>query len=267
MLRNSTIKLLSSSRAAQLDRFLMSAEGGGFSIDQLMELAGLAVAQAVYKAYPPQKVAQSSKTESAVRRDKVLILVGPGNNGGDGLVAARHLQLLGYDCLVFYPKRNTKSTLYTGLVQQMNHFDISFLKTPGTDSENLKKFEELTLSSAFKKSDIIIDAIFGFSYKPPIREPFHEAIQLLTSTNKPVVSVDVPSSWNVDNGPVDIDSNGVFMPSVLVSLTAPKGVVKSISQSTRHFVGGRFVSEALQNEFDLDNISYIGTDMVAEVSN
>ena len=46
----------------------------GFSIDQLMELAGLSVASAVYDAFPDAKAA--------------LIVAGPGNNGGDGLVAA-----------------------------------------------------------------------------------------------------------------------------------------------------------------------------------
>ena len=51
----------------------------GFSVDQLMELAGLSVASALVDAYPKSK--------------RVLIVAGPGNNGGDGLVAARHLYL------------------------------------------------------------------------------------------------------------------------------------------------------------------------------
>ena len=54
-----------------------------FSIDQLMELAGLCVAQAVAQCYPPQ--------ELGVETPRVLICCGPGNNGGDGLVAAKHL--------------------------------------------------------------------------------------------------------------------------------------------------------------------------------
>ena len=54
-----------------------------FSVSQLMELAGLSCAQAVSHCYPASG-------------QSVLVLCGPGNNGGDGLVMARHLQLLGY---------------------------------------------------------------------------------------------------------------------------------------------------------------------------
>lgn len=56
----------------------------GFSIDQLMELAGLSVASAILAEYPPSQYS------------RVLIVAGPGNNGGDGLVAARHLYHFGY---------------------------------------------------------------------------------------------------------------------------------------------------------------------------
>jgi len=57
----------------------------GFSVDQLMELAGLSVACALAAEYPP-----------ATHR-RVAVLAGPGNNGGDGLVAARHLWQFGYE--------------------------------------------------------------------------------------------------------------------------------------------------------------------------
>ena len=68
------LKTLSSKAAAQLDADLMSS--GAFSLDQLMELAGLSVASAVYKQYPPTPA-----------KNKLLVLVGPGNNGGDALEA------------------------------------------------------------------------------------------------------------------------------------------------------------------------------------
>ena len=56
----------------------------GFSVDQLMELAGLSMACSVYAEYPPSS------------HKRVLVIAGPGNNGGDGLVAARHLYHFGY---------------------------------------------------------------------------------------------------------------------------------------------------------------------------
>lgn len=91
------IKTLGAKAAAALDQELMTT--GAFSLDQLMELAGLAVSQAVYRLQP---------LESGRR---VLVACGPGNNGGDGLVAARHLRQYGYNPTVFYPKRS-KNDLY-----------------------------------------------------------------------------------------------------------------------------------------------------------
>ena len=68
--------------AAAVDEELMGPLS--FSVDQLMELAGLSVASAVRAEYPPASCA------------RVLVIAGPGNNGGDGLVAARHLHHFGY---------------------------------------------------------------------------------------------------------------------------------------------------------------------------
>lgn len=64
-----------------------------------MELAGLSVSQAVFKVHPP------------TRGRRILVACGPGNNGGDGLVAARHLRHYGYQPSVYYPKRG-KNELY-----------------------------------------------------------------------------------------------------------------------------------------------------------
>lgn len=74
-------QFLSQREAAAIDEKLMSKPG--FSIDQLMELAGLSVASAVFEAY--------GRGES----QRILVVCGPGNNGGDGLVAARHLVVRG----------------------------------------------------------------------------------------------------------------------------------------------------------------------------
>lgn len=63
----------------------------GFSIDQLMELAGLSCAGAIADAFP------IPDTKSSASGAAVLVVAGPGNNGGDGLVAARHLCQFGYE--------------------------------------------------------------------------------------------------------------------------------------------------------------------------
>ncbi|CAM9895895.1 unnamed protein product [Discosporangium mesarthrocarpum] len=108
---NPQVSLLSARNAAALDVDLMSTPG--FSVDQLMELAGLSVACAIGKVYSP---------------GKVLVVAGPGNNGGkrDGLVAARHLWHFGYEPVCLYPKQTAKP-LYTNLVTQCKDLGIPFL--------------------------------------------------------------------------------------------------------------------------------------------
>lgn len=95
-----------------------------------------------------------------------------------------------------------------------------------------------SLQDALRSTDVILDAIFGFSFKGPIRAPFDAALPLLTESGLPIVSVDIPSGWDVEKGNAD----GVgLMPNVLVSLTAPKEGVKGFTG--RHFLGGRFISK------------------------
>lgn len=81
-----------------------------------------------------------------------------------------------------------------------------------------------------------MDAIFGFSFKGEPRAPFDTVIEALKKTDKPIVSLDIPSAWDVEKG----DPEGkYFTPSVLVSLTAPKLGSKGFKGT--HYLGGRFV--------------------------
>jgi len=227
------MKTLSAKNAAALDKDLMSI--GAFSIDQLMELAGLSVSQAVYRVHPPS------------RGRRILVACGPGNNGGDGLVAARHLWHYGYKPMIYYPKQS-KNDLYQRLSTQLKNLNIPF-----TDD----------FPSALREADHIIDAIFGFSFSGEVREPFPAVIRALEETSIPVTSVDAPSSWNIEEGPPTEGPGAKFSPEVLVSLTAPKPLVKYFKG--RHFIGGRFVSPDIKKKYDLELPEYEGIDQVVEV--
>ena len=52
---------------------------------------------------------------------------------------------------------------------------------------------ESELKANLEQCDVILDAIFGFSFQPPIRVPFDTALQLMAASKLPIVSVDVPS--------------------------------------------------------------------------
>ena len=120
----------------------------GFSVDQLMELAGLSVAEAVHDAYSRELHA------------RVLCVCGPGNNGGDGLVAARHLWHFGYTPTVVYPKRPQKP-LFVNLSTQMEMLGIPLL-------DDLPSLDE---------HDVIVDAVFGFSFSGAVRPPFGSILE------------------------------------------------------------------------------------------
>ena len=227
------LKTISAVNAAALDRDLMSV--GAFSLDQLMELAGLSVSQAVYKVHPPSQ------------GKNILVVCGPGNNGGDGLVAARHLFHYGYRPTICYPKQS-KNELYQRLVTQLKNLNIPFVADFGLAMQN---------------SDHIVDAIFGFSFSGEIREPFPSIIEVLEKTKTTVTSVDAPSSWNIESGPPDSGPGKSFQPTALVSLTAPKPLVKFLKG--RHFIGGRFLPDSVAKKYDLEIPPYSGVDQVVEV--
>jgi len=228
-----TLRTLGAKAAAALDQELMSS--GAFSIDQLMELAGLSVSQAVYKLHPP----------SQGRR--VLIACGPGNNGGDGLVAARHLFHYGYAPTVYYPKQSANE-LYRRLSTQLRHLDVPF-----TDD----------FAASLKTADFVVDAIFGFSFSGAVREPFPGVIAALADATVPVLAVDAPSSWGIESGPPAEGPGKEYRPDALISLTAAKPLVKWFKG--RHFLGGRFVSKAIAEKYGFDLPPYQGIDQIVEI--
>ncbi|KIJ64409.1 hypothetical protein HYDPIDRAFT_175402 [Hydnomerulius pinastri MD-312] len=232
-----SIRYLTAKLAQQIDEELMNS-AGAFSLDQLMELAGLACAQTLAKVYSKEKY------------PRVLVCCGPGNQGGDGLVAARHLGMFGYEPTIYMPKPGSKD-IYKRLQKQCDNMKI---KTMPPDAP-LDSFRS-TLSS----TDVILDAIFGFSFKGPVRAPFDAVLPLISSAGKPIVSVDIPSGWDVEKG----NEAGVgIVPDVLVSLTAPKEGVRSFTG--RHFLGGRFVPKAMEEKFELNLPEYPGFDQIVEL--
>ncbi|RWS15834.1 yjeF N-terminal domain-containing protein-like protein [Dinothrombium tinctorium] len=231
---NSVIKYLSQQEAIDVDKQLF--DECGFSVDQLMELAGLSVATAVFKSYPLTNLANN----------KVLVCCGPGNNGGDGLVAARHLRLFGFDPQIVYPKPG-RSDLFQRLVKQCQQFDIRFVD----------------LSTSFQDYPLIIDAIFGFSYKPPLRSEYRQLLQLMKEAsdngNSKLISVDIPSGWNVETGPPTDGETPVLNPECLISLTAPK-LCASQFNGRFHWLGGRFVPPTIIKKYEINIPSYPDAD-------
>ncbi|EOD11960.1 pyridoxamine-phosphate oxidase [Emiliania huxleyi CCMP1516] len=167
----------------------------GLSVESLMELSGLAVAHAVLAIYPPNAY------------PNVLAVLGPGGNGG-----------LGYSVSAYYPKRNG-GALYVGLAASLEQMGVRFVDALPPPS----------------RTTVVVDAVFGFSFRPPLRAPFGEVLSSMSAFPH-IVAVDVPSGWDVDAGPPKTGGGAELRPSVLVSLTAPKRCASAFD-GTAHFLG------------------------------
>ena len=223
-------RTIGAERAIALDQELMRTPG--YALEQLMELAGLAVAAATLDAYPPHS------------SPRVLCVCGPGNNGGDGLVAARHLHAFGFSPSVVYPKRPPRQH-FVNLVAQCELVGVPLLDAvPAT--ETLRELH-----------DVILDAVFGFSFNGDVRPPFGDALAAMRSSRLPIVSVDIPSGWDVDEGP---PAENALQPDCLISLTAPKP--SSAFFSGRHYLGGRFVPAPIAAKFGIDIPPYAAAEQV-----
>ncbi|XP_066965298.1 NAD(P)H-hydrate epimerase isoform X2 [Macrobrachium rosenbergii] len=231
----STIRYLNQEEATNVDLELFNEYQ--FSVDQLMELAGLSCAHAIAQFYSPE----AGKA--------VLICCGPGNNGGDGLVCARHLKLLGFSPKILYPKPTDKP-LFNNLVNQCKMYDIPFVEGMPESGDFASNYQ------------LVVDALFGFSFKPPVRPLFAPILEMLSKSSVPIASVDIPSGWHVENGPVE--GTEALSPDMLISLTAPKLCAKHF-KGRYHVLGGRFVPPKLHDKYQLNLPAYPSTSQIVKL--
>jgi NAD(P)H-hydrate epimerase len=163
----------------------------------LMENAGRGAAELLLRLNP--------------ERERVLILCGPGNNGGDGFVIARHLQNAGVDVDVWLSaptKPAPDGTIRIGFHPQLsadceaNH-EIwvrsgNFVVNIATDDPRLPRSDlsdQLTLDSGW-----IVDAIFGTGLTRALTSPYDEVVAAANASGRPVLAVDIPSGLDCDSG-------------------------------------------------------------------
>ena len=156
-------ELLTVAEMTEADR--LAVEAGVPSLT-LMENAGQAVAETIVANYAPAAVA---------------VLCGPGNNGGDGYVAARHLKSRGWN------------------VWAESLADPAALK--GDAAEMFQRWDgETRVITRARKADIVIDAMFGAGLTRPLDMNMGVLTRALNESGVPVVAVDVPSGLHGDLG-------------------------------------------------------------------
>jgi len=119
----------------------------------------------------------------------VLIFAGLGNNGGDGLVMARHLA--GYGSKV--------TVMLLGSPEKIKTDESNWNWSILTKMPSVKLITGVLPSFDFTP-DVIVDAILGTGISGEIREPYASAINFINQTNCFKLAVDVPSGLNPDNG-------------------------------------------------------------------
>ena len=160
----------------------------GLPTSMLMENAGKAVAEEVRQIL------------DAIEQQHILILVGPGNNGGDGLVAARHLHDWGTKVTLYFFGQRPSDDQNLKLVRERG---ITCIET--TQNGNLGSFEELLSQTT---TSAIIDALFGTGKSRPLRGIFRQALDKVNRAKERrpslhVIALDLPSGLNADTGTID----------------------------------------------------------------
>jgi ADP-dependent NAD(P)H-hydrate dehydratase / NAD(P)H-hydrate epimerase len=178
------------------------AQALGIPEERLMEHAGTAVAAAV-KAL-------------AVDLDRwgsgpVAILCGPGNNGGDGLVAARRLALAGASVIVGLVTDDARPT---GATSSRNWDRIA--RDPGIRKVHLPVARDVSMfATGLDKAAVIVDALLGTGVRGALREPIRSAVEAIVragAAGVPVLAVDTPTA-------VDLSSGEPSDPAVRADLT------------------------------------------------
>jgi ADP-dependent NAD(P)H-hydrate dehydratase / NAD(P)H-hydrate epimerase len=165
--------------AAQLDR---ATQARGVGADVLMERAGLAVARA------------TADLLGGVYGRRAVVVCGKGNNGGDGLVAARHLARWGVAVAVHEIERSDDLREPAA----SNHRRL----VTETDAR-LRSFSARALERELARADVVVDAIFGTGFRGMPEDEWAEAIEVVNAGGVPVVAVDIPSGVNGGTGSAD----------------------------------------------------------------
>lgn len=184
---------LTSEDVARLDA---AAAECGVSTLQLMEIAGWQVARCAWRHLG--------------RPAGVGVVAGYGNNGGDGLVAARHLATWG--CAVRALVLGDDARV-TGVVRD----HVVSARSCGVDVE--VGADPATVRSVVRGAELMIDAILGTGLRSAPREPQASAIRALNESGIPVLSVDVPSG-------LDATTGEAFDPTIHAALTCTQTAMK-----------------------------------------
>jgi len=190
------MKIVSAAEMREIDR--VSTSRFGIPSLTLMENAGTAVAAFVLERY--------------ASKQQITVICGKGNNGGDGFVIARKLHEVGKQVQVLLLADPTQ--LAGDAAEMFRRLPIpatSILSSSGLAQDALQKMFNC---------DLLVDAILGTGFKPPVKGVYAEVVAALNGTQVPVVAVDLPSG--VDADATIAGSDLAVRADSVVTFTAPR---------------------------------------------
>ncbi|MDF1536610.1 MAG: NAD(P)H-hydrate dehydratase [bacterium] len=173
------MKTVSPQQMREIDR--LTIEEYGVPSMVLMENAGGALADEIERRFEEKRLT-------------ITVIAGPGNNGGDGMVAARHLAERGHEVVVFLaaPKAAFKGDAKAQLrILTRLGLELSVLSSPAS-------FERAFARAG--RSDSVIDSLFGTGLKKPVEGPWAECVRIINSCPGLVISADIPSGLDGGTG-------------------------------------------------------------------
>ncbi len=191
------MKITTAEEMRNIDR--ATTERFGVPSLTLMENAGGAVARFILHHYP--------------QANRIAVICGKGNNGGDGFVIARKLHRAG---------RVVEVLLLASRTELKGDALAMFERLPLRPIEVTSPQElEAASSRSLGNCDLIVDAILGTGFKPPVRGLYAGAIAAMNSSGKPVVAVDIPSGADSD-AMTPQSGEGIAKADAIVTFTAPR---------------------------------------------
>jgi len=187
------MRILTAESMGKVDR--VAIEDFGIPSLVLMENAALGLVDAIAESYPEVR--------------GVAIFCGPGNNGGDGLALARHLAIRGY---------HVELTLVTGGKEPTGDAGVQFgiCQSQGLRVRELGPDDGIqSCVEAARKTDLVVDALFGIGLKRPLDGQFAELVQALNALPVPRLAVDLPSGlsgsrWEIPGPHLEADLTVTF---------------------------------------------------------
>lgn len=138
---------------------------------------------------------------SSLERDRVVIVCGVGNNGGDGIAVARHLYLKGYKISVFIVGKLEKGSddfnANLQILKNINIIENNKIFINVIKDENFGEFK-----NSISKTSVVVDGIFGTGLKRDVEGIYKRVISEINNSKKHIISIDVPSGLNSDDGNV-----------------------------------------------------------------